>query len=68
MWSYGGVGFLWMGLFWFGVIMLVVWAVRSSDESRSTSQHRARDILAERFARGEIDASEFETRRQQLGG
>lgn len=67
MWGYGGFGFMWMALFWFGVIMLVVWAVRRNDESRSNSPDRAIEILAERFARGEIDTDEFETRRQQLG-
>lgn len=68
MWSYGGLGFLWMALFWVGVIVLVVWAVRRSQESTFRPQRTALDILEERFARGEIDADEFDTRRRQLVG
>lgn len=66
MWGYGGFGFLWMALFWVGVILLVVWAVRRPDESGSLRQGRALEILEERYARGELDADEFTARRQQL--
>jgi uncharacterized membrane protein len=30
--------------------------------------NRARDLLRERFARGEIDETEFEARKRKLGG
>lgn len=61
---------LWMLLFWVGVILLVVWGVRAiSDGSRGGSdRRRALEILEERFARGEIDADEFERRRSALEG
>lgn len=68
MWGYGGFGFLWMALFWIGIALLVTWAVRRGDETRAPTQRRAMEILEERFARGEIDAEEFEARRQALGG
>jgi putative membrane protein len=66
MWGYGGLGFLWMALFWVGVILLVVWAVRRPDEADDRRQGRALEILEERYARGELDADEFTTRRRQL--
>jgi putative membrane protein len=67
MWGFGGLGFLWMALFWIGVILLVVWAVRGPEET-SHSQRSAPEILEERFARGELDSDEFTARRQQLVG
>ncbi|HSJ85412.1 MAG TPA: SHOCT domain-containing protein [Acidimicrobiia bacterium] len=66
MWGYGGFGFIWMALFWIGVILLVIWAVRRAAEPTPRQQHSALEILEERFARGELDPDEFTTRRQQL--
>lgn len=66
MWGFGGFGFLWMALFWIGVILLVVWAVRRPEETSPRPQRSALEILEERFARGELDADEFTARRQQL--
>ncbi|HEX9863790.1 MAG TPA: SHOCT domain-containing protein [Acidimicrobiia bacterium] len=66
MWGYGGFGFLWMALFWIGVILLAIWAVRRPEQPTSRRQHSALEILEERFARGEFDADEFTARRQQL--
>lgn len=66
MYGFGGMGFVWMALFWVGVILLVVWAVRQSDRRGSEARRRALDILEERFARGEVDADEFESRRRRL--
>ena len=66
MWGFGGIGFLWMVLFWIAAILLVVWAVRGIDERGSGSRGRALDILEERFARGEVDAEEFTARRREL--
>ena len=64
---------LMMVVFWGLLIALVVWLVRSArndptrtgDEQRST-ECRADDVLAERFARGEIDEDEFTRRRELL--
>lgn len=66
MWGFGGFGFLWMALFWIGVILLVVWAVRQPEKVNHGSRRSALEILEERFARGELDADEFKARRQQL--
>lgn len=60
-----------MLLFWGLLAGLVVWAVRSLRPA-STNVHptdgigRADQILAERYARGEIDEPEFERRRELL--
>lgn len=66
MWGFGGFGFIWMALFWIGVILLVVWVVRKPQDTTHSPRRSALEILEERFARGEIDADEFATRRQQL--
>ncbi|HZJ47674.1 MAG TPA: SHOCT domain-containing protein [Acidimicrobiia bacterium] len=68
MWGWGGwLGPLWMLLFWGGVVLLVVWAVRSGSFAGGTrSGSRALEILEERYARGEIDRDEFSARRDEL--
>lgn len=61
---------LWMLLFWGGVIVLVVWAVRTASDGgrRDEDGNRPLRILEERFARGELDREEFEQRRSILEG
>ena len=66
MWGYGGFGFMWIALFWIGVILLAIWAVRRPEQPISRQEHSALEILEERFVRGELDADEFTARRQQL--
>lgn len=70
-----GTGGWWMGLwmvaFWVGVVLLVVWGVRTLADSSSSSpgnrgERSALSILEERFARGEIDREEFDQRRAAL--
>lgn len=62
-----------MMLFWFAVIVLAVWLVirltgaRGLFEPKPHGTERARDILAERYARGEIDTEEYEQRLSKLG-
>lgn len=72
--GWGGGGWIVMSLmmlvFWGGLIALVVWLVRGtlrSDQTTiTTSPERSADqVLAERFARGEIDEDEF-TRRSEV--
>lgn len=76
-WGPGGwAGWLVMGLFmlafWGGLIVLAVWVIRSfSSEGRERSAGSpggAIAILEERFARGEIDREEFESRKAALEG
>lgn len=68
--GWGAFGWLWMLiplLFWGGLIALIVWAVvrvfpgqRDSANFSGTREKPAEEILRERFARGEIDAEEYE--------
>jgi putative membrane protein len=75
MWGTGWGGWIWgfvmMALFWGGLVALVVLAIRGWDGSRDRARSEprnpdARDILEERFARGEISEDEFEQRRRVL--
>lgn len=71
-WGLGGyfLMLLVMVLFWGAVIALVVWGVRQFRPAGGPSggEPNAMRILEERFARGEIDADEFERRREILRG
>lgn len=72
MWQYGGFGgfgMIFMLLFWVGVVLLVVWGVRNLGNTRveRDTSNRALEILEERYARGEIDSEEFNSRRSELG-
>ena len=65
MWVWGSL----MMLFFAAVVGLVVWAVvRGGHPSQPpvVSGDRARAILAERFARGELDTAEYHERLDAL--
>ena len=75
----GGYGHMFFGgilmlLFWAGLIALIALGVKwvASDQSGSgksaASGYTPRQILEERFARGEIDKDEFESRKRALAG
>ena len=69
MMGWGGGGGFGLGhlLWWALVIAGIVLLVRSlSGTSRSDDGSRALRILEERYARGEIDQAEFETRKRDL--
>ena len=69
--GWGGMGlgpFLWIGLLVVLVIVIVA-IVRRSDGGTGAAAgggKTAREILDERFARGEIDQAEYESRRKSL--
>jgi putative membrane protein len=69
-WSSGGWG-AWllmtvmMLVFWGGLIALVAWAIHGFGRP-SKPKNDAESVLEERFARGEIDADELESRRKVL--
>ena len=81
MWGYYGTGLGWGGVllmllsmvFWFAVLGVLIWALvrwitrysgpRGIPTVRSMS---AREILEQRYARGEIDAATFEQMRERL--
>ena len=56
-------------LLWLAVIVALVWFFkrgRWNGPRMQTGAERARDILAERFARGEITGEEYRERLEQL--
>ena len=69
MWYWHGMGFggwLMMAAFWTLVVILIVWAVRSTTNPRPADHEGARGILDARLARGEIDPDEYQERRTIL--
>jgi putative membrane protein len=66
--GHGGWWVIWP-LFWLAVIAGAIWffARRRTPRERSGAD-RARDILAERFARGELTGDEYRERLAQLEG
>lgn len=74
-WGGGGGEYWWIGrlvmvVFWIVLIALVFWWMRRNawrHHHEPTGIERAQGILAERYARGEIDAEEYRERLSQLG-
>lgn len=73
-WGWGHMiyGPLMMIVFWGGLIVVAVLAVRwlgggsSHKQNEPSNRGNALEILRERFARGEIDKEEFEERKRLL--
>ena len=65
-WGMGWFGGIFMIVFWIlilgGLVFLVKWLIQSTRRGQSTGStgNRALEILKERYARGEVDKSEFE--------
>ncbi len=56
-----------MILFWISIILLVIWVVRSLYPRQVRSGHdQALETLRQRYARGEINAAEYEQARARL--
>ena len=73
MWGWGHMMFggVMMIVFWGGIILLVVLLVRSFGSSKlgdfnASTPATPLDILKERFAKGEIDKTEYDERRKIL--
>jgi len=69
----GLLGLLFMVLFWGGLAFGAVWLVRALFENRSPSQNlpvdrqpSARDIIDQRYARGEITREQYELMKSDL--
>ncbi len=72
-WGMGWFGGIFMMIFWIlilvGLVFLIKWLVQSTSRTKleaGGSAGRALDILKERYARGEIDKAEFETKKADL--
>jgi putative membrane protein len=65
-----GWGWLWgpiVLLLWVALVATVVWFVARSARPRERSgAERAKDVLAERYARGELTTEEYRERLEQL--
>lgn len=65
-----GFGWVFMILFWaliiLGIVAMVKWLMGTSSGSRSGSSKSARELLDERYARGEIDREEYEQKKRDL--
>ena len=71
-WNDGGWGIFWMVLS-MSVILALVWAalrafMAEGDRGDRREPRGAKDVLAERFAKGEIDADEYRERLHTLEG
>ena len=69
-WNSGWM-WIWMAALWVIVILIVVAVARGiprrDDRTRRYDvTRRAHDVLAERYARGEIDTDEYQTRSREL--
>jgi len=71
-WGAGmGFGWIFMVLFWVLLIAGTVWlvlALTGQTVQRQAPRSSALGILEERFARGEIDAAEYQARKSAIGG
>jgi putative membrane protein len=71
MWHYWGAmgpfGWTMMIILWSGIIVLILWSVRSASPTRGVSNlDAALTLLERRFASGEIEQAEFEEKRRVL--
>jgi putative membrane protein len=70
--GWGGAGWMWlwgglMMLFWVALVAAVVWFVATRSGARPAGPaDRAREILAERYARGDITGDEYRERLDTL--
>ena len=73
-WGMGWFGMIFMMIFWVLVIValvfLIKWLIQTSSGGKTAEQKdsRAAEILKERYAQGEIDKAEFESKKKDLIG
>ncbi len=61
------IGTVLMILFWVSIILLVIWVARSLfPRERRSERDQAMEILRQRYAKGEINAAEYEQARARL--
>ena len=60
-------GWVWIVIFWGGLIALIVLGIKKlTERGSSTNKHDPLDIARERYARGEISEEEFKQLRKNL--
>jgi len=68
--GFGGVGVIGIVLFWVAVIAGMVWLARTDAQvsklAESEGGENAREILNQRYARGELNSDEYEAIKQDL--
>ena len=73
-WGMGWFGGIFIVVFWIlilvGLVFLIKWLIQSTsrDQANGRGFSRAVEILKERYARGEIDKDEFESKKKDLLG
>ena len=69
MWGAGGLVMMVMMLVFWGLVIagLIVGLRWLVGQGRPAQRDEALEILRQRYARGEIDTQEFETRKRELG-
>lgn len=71
-WGYGWgfIGMAHMLLWWvlliLGIVVLAKWLFAGSPGAGHSSSKRSVEILKERYARGEIERNEFESKKREL--
>jgi putative membrane protein len=66
-WDHGGFWWVPFSLLWIVVLGTTIWLlVRTAKPRERSGIERARDILAERYARGELSGEEFRERLEEL--
>lgn len=65
--GFGG-GFMW--IFWILLIVFIIWGIKAFNINTSNNDNTGKEspleILKKRFARGEIDDQEFNSKRKEL--
>jgi putative membrane protein len=68
-WGWNGWFMGWMGLFWFGLLVVIIWALFSSSRRGSAPPpHREtpEEILKRRYASGEINQEQYHRMLEEL--